>query len=309
MSTKSNTCFFKMISHFCIVSNYKQIKKAAEILGLQQTNLSHEIQELEKILDTTLIIKTNRGINLTEDGQALYEQAKILINNIEKIQDYFKVKNEKKSVTVRIPSAGIYALQDQIDTFKKIYPDVLCNFTIDELTEYGTLNDIDIYATYSHHIWNNTEPLLTGKQKFTFVCSKKYIEKNGVPKSLEEILYERHLCICPTHLKYDENYTKYCEMARYLDFKVSNFSLIISLIFTRDIIAVIPKYMAKVFPEFVCIDLSEWSLSLPNRILINKDTMHKKHVLDMAQRIVNLYKDVEKEGCFEDLKINNSIFE
>ena len=62
MSTKSNTCFFKMISHFCIVSNYKQIKKAAEILGLQQTNLSHEIQELEKILDTKLIIKTNNII-------------------------------------------------------------------------------------------------------------------------------------------------------------------------------------------------------------------------------------------------------
>ena len=72
MSTKSNTCFFKMISHFSIVSNHKQIKKAAEILGLQQTNLSHEIQELERILDTTWIVKTNRGINLTEDGQALY---------------------------------------------------------------------------------------------------------------------------------------------------------------------------------------------------------------------------------------------
>ena len=70
-----------------------------------------------------------------------------------------------------MPSAGIVALQDQITEFKRTYPDVLCNFVIHKIPEYGTLNDIDIYATYSHHVWNNTEVLFTGSQKFACVCS------------------------------------------------------------------------------------------------------------------------------------------
>lgn len=296
-----------MISHFCIVAHYGQIKKAAEILNLQQTNLSHEIQELEHYLNIQLIVKSNHGITLTDDGKLLLSKTKLCIDMLEEIQEAFKIKHEKKSVCIRMPSAGIVALQDQITDFKRSYPDVLCNFLIHEIPEYGPLNDIDIYATYSHHMWNNTEVLLTGSQKFTCVCSKSYLQKYGIPHSMDEMLSERHLCICPSHLKYDPNYIKYCEKAKHLDFKVSNFTVIISLVLSRDIIAVVPKYMTKIFPELVCLDIPNWSLSLPNKILVNKDTIGKEHVKGMAQAIINLYKTVEKSGCFENLKINEAL--
>jgi DNA-binding transcriptional LysR family regulator len=307
MSTKSNIYFFKMISHFSVVAYYGQIKKAAEILNLQQTNLSHEIQELENYLNTQLIVKSNRGIILTDEGKLLLSKTKLCIDTIEKIQEIFKIKHDKKSVCIRMPSAGIVALQNQITEFKKNYPEVLCNFIIHEIPEYSTLNDIDIYATYSHHIWNNTDVLLTGSQKFACVCSKSYLKKYGVPNSLYEMLLERHLCICPSHLKYDPNYVRNCEMAKHLDFKVSNFTVIISLVLSRDIIAVVPKYMTKIFPELVCLDIPDWSLSLPNKILVNKDTICKEHVKGMARCMLNLYKEVEKSSCFENLKINEAL--
>ena len=37
MSTKSNIYFFKMFSHFSVIAHYGQIKKAAEILNIQQS--------------------------------------------------------------------------------------------------------------------------------------------------------------------------------------------------------------------------------------------------------------------------------
>lgn len=307
MSTKSNIYFFKMISHFSVVAHYGQIKKAAEILNLQQTNLSHEIQELERYLNVKLIIKSNRGVVLTDNGKLLLSKTKLCINTLEETQEAFKIKHEKNSVCIRMPSAGIIALQNQITEFRKKYPDVLCNFIIHELPEYSTLKDIDIYATYSHHIWNNTEILLTGSQKFTCVCSKSYLKKYGIPQSIEEMLFERHICICPSHLQYDVNYVKYCEKAKHLDFKASNFTVVISLVLSRDIIAVVPKYMTKIFPELARLEIPNWSLSLPNKILINKDTIHKEHVKEMARCMVNLYKEVEKSDCFENLKINEAL--
>lgn len=307
MSTKSNIYFFKMISHFSVVAYYGQIKKAAEVLNLQQTNLSHEIQELENYLNVKLIVKSNRGITLTDNGRFLLSKAKVCIDTVEEAQQAFKIKHEKKSVCIRMPSAGLTALQRKIDDFKIKYPDVLCNFTITEIPEYGTLNDLDLYATYSQHTWNNTELLLSCSQKFACVCSKAYLKKYGHPQSLDEMLLERHLCICPSHLKYDENHIINCEQAKHLDFKVSNFTLIISLLLTRDIIAIIPKYMTKIFSDFVCLDIPNWSLSLPNKILINKDSMHKEHVKCMAQCMINLYKDVEKADCLENLQINESV--
>ena len=132
-----------MISHFSVVAYYGQIKKAAEILNLQQSNLSHELRELEAFLSTPLIIKSNRGIILTDDGKLLLSKTKCCIDAIKEIQETFKIKHEQKSVCIRMPSAGIVALQDQITEFKRCYPDVLCNFIIHEIPEYGTLNAID----------------------------------------------------------------------------------------------------------------------------------------------------------------------
>ena len=96
MSTKSNIYFFKMISHFSVVAHYGQIKKAAEILNLQQTNLSHEIQELERYLNVKLIIKSNRGVVLTDNGKLLLSKTKLCINTLEETQEAFKIKHEKK---------------------------------------------------------------------------------------------------------------------------------------------------------------------------------------------------------------------
>lgn len=102
MSTKSNIYFFKMVSHFSVVAHYGQIKKAAEILNIQQSNLSHEIQELEDYLNAQLIIKSNHGIILTDDGKLLLSKTKICIDTLEDIQEAFKIKHKKKSVCIRI---------------------------------------------------------------------------------------------------------------------------------------------------------------------------------------------------------------
>ncbi len=92
-------------------------------------------------------------------------------------------------------------------------------------------------------------------------------------------------------------------MAKHLDFKVSNFTVIMSLVLSRDVIAIVPKYMTKIFPELVCLNIPNWSLSLPNKILINKDSLHKEHVKGMAECMINLYKHVSSAGYFENLKV------
>lgn len=51
------------------INDYQSISLAAENLHISQPALSQAIKNLEKNLNLTLLNRTYRGVNLTEDGK------------------------------------------------------------------------------------------------------------------------------------------------------------------------------------------------------------------------------------------------
>ena len=58
---------------FYYVAQYQSFSKAAEILGNNQPNLSRCMNLLESELGCKLLVRTNRGVSLTPEGQRLFE--------------------------------------------------------------------------------------------------------------------------------------------------------------------------------------------------------------------------------------------
>lgn len=58
---------------FYTVAKSGNISRAAEELFISQPAISKSIKKLEETLDTTLFIRSSRGVTLTEEGQLLYE--------------------------------------------------------------------------------------------------------------------------------------------------------------------------------------------------------------------------------------------
>ena len=69
----------RVLRYFIAVANERNISKAAESLHLTQPTLSRQLKELEERLETTLFIRGNREIILTESGHYLLQKAKEIL--------------------------------------------------------------------------------------------------------------------------------------------------------------------------------------------------------------------------------------
>lgn len=101
------------------------ISKAAKVLHLSQPALSMQIQALEKELDSELLIRSTKGVQLTEAGEVLYDYAKTIISINENIQRDLKNINKNRQLHIGACTAvGEYALPCSLFLYKDKNPNI-----------------------------------------------------------------------------------------------------------------------------------------------------------------------------------------
>ena len=63
---------FEYYKIFYYVAKYHNFTKAVQALNNSQPNITRAMNCLEQQLNTTLFIRTNRGVQLTPEGERLY---------------------------------------------------------------------------------------------------------------------------------------------------------------------------------------------------------------------------------------------
>ena len=63
---------FEYYRIFYYVAKYRNFTKAARVLGNSQPNITRAMNCLEQQIHATLFIRTNRGVQLTSEGEELY---------------------------------------------------------------------------------------------------------------------------------------------------------------------------------------------------------------------------------------------
>ena len=120
------------LNTFYLAAKLKSISKVAEALHFTQPGISLQIQALEEELGETLLIRSNRGVELTEAGEVLFEYADTILSiqdNIRRDLKNIKTKNEKLSLGA-CRAIGEYALPCSIYIYKQDRPDVDINLKI-----------------------------------------------------------------------------------------------------------------------------------------------------------------------------------
>ena len=102
---------------------------AAEELYLSQPAISLQVRALERELDTVLFERHGPRINLTREGQELYEMARPLVESLETLNARFnrRMKGDLDSGEVVIAageSTIIYLLPRLVQHFRKRYPNI-----------------------------------------------------------------------------------------------------------------------------------------------------------------------------------------
>lgn len=118
---------FNMYRAFYAVAEFNSFSKAAKALSVTQPAISYLIKKLEDTMDTTLFIRSNKKVLLTEEGSKLKFYIEMAFNNI--ITGY-KVLKESKDVLSGEISIGIHSnigtffLPKYIKQFTNMNPDV-----------------------------------------------------------------------------------------------------------------------------------------------------------------------------------------
>ena len=105
---------------FYLTVKLKSITKAAEVLHFTQSGISLQIQSLEEELGETLLIRSNKGVELTEAGEVLFDYAGTILSIQDNIKrDFSNMRTKKKRLLLGACRAiGEYALPCSIYTYK-----------------------------------------------------------------------------------------------------------------------------------------------------------------------------------------------
>lgn len=115
----------KQLEAFVRVAEGGSFSKAAKALFLTQPTISAHIAALEKELNVRLFVRNTKEVSLSEDGKALYQYARQMIELEMKIKELFsaEAKKDVKCITIAASSIpGQYLLPGILAKFSEKYP-------------------------------------------------------------------------------------------------------------------------------------------------------------------------------------------
>lgn len=108
-----------LLKNFVYIVEMESFSKETQKMYITLTSVMKQINALEEHLHIKLVNRTHRGIKLTEQGQKIYDEDKILI---EKSDIFLNQIQEKTSSIIRIGSSFLNPAKEFIDLWHSILP-------------------------------------------------------------------------------------------------------------------------------------------------------------------------------------------
>ena len=118
---------FEYYKIFYYVARYHNFTKAAKVLGNSQPNVTRAMNCLEQQLGRILFVRTNRGVQLTRDGEQLYSYVEAAMSQLltaeDELADGENLTHGSIAIGVSETALNIYLL-DRLRAFHMAYPGI-----------------------------------------------------------------------------------------------------------------------------------------------------------------------------------------
>jgi DNA-binding transcriptional LysR family regulator len=117
------------LRYFVAVAEERHFTRAAERLGIKQPPLSLQIKQLEQELGTPLFRRLTRGVELTEPGTLLLDEARQILEQVERTKENVQNRARGETGHIRVGFVGTIYFHPRvpglIQTYRERYPGVL----------------------------------------------------------------------------------------------------------------------------------------------------------------------------------------
>ncbi|MFT5707524.1 MAG: LysR family transcriptional activator of dmlA [Oceanospirillaceae bacterium] len=176
---------------FILVVQHASFSKAANQLSITATKASKDIRHLEQSLQTTLLNRTTRSVNMTDSGVIFYNSALQILDIHQKMLDNMLSLKCNLSGELRISAPSLWGkivLTPIILAFKQLYPEVV-------LIAHYSNQLVDIKKENIHIAFRSTqlsdEPYIARfiqQDNYTLCASRGYLQQHSsinTPENLD----------------------------------------------------------------------------------------------------------------------------
>ncbi len=180
------------LTAFRAVVDTGSITAAAEQLAQTVSGISRALSRLEQKLDTTLLRRTTRRLELTEEGEAFLAHTRGILEAIDHAEEQMATRREQPAGRLRVNAASpfmLHVIVPLVPAFRERFPRIQLELDTDDLNidlierrtdiaiRIGALRDSTLHA----------RPL--GSHRLRVLASPAYIDAHGRPKRVEELAH------------------------------------------------------------------------------------------------------------------------
>lgn len=175
---------------FVAVVDGGSITAAADQLGQTVSGISRALARLERKLETTLLRRTTRRIELTEEGQGFLQRTRAILASIDDAEEHMAARRQQPAGRLRVNAATpfmLHAVVPLVPAFRAAYPQITLELNTDEMNidlleqrtdvaiRIGRLQDSTLHA----------RPLCTSRLRV--LASPGYLARMGKPKGVADL--------------------------------------------------------------------------------------------------------------------------
>ncbi|MEH6446301.1 MAG: LysR family transcriptional regulator [Oceanospirillaceae bacterium] len=183
---------------FILVVQHASFSKAANQLRITATKASKDIRHLEKSLQTTLLNRTTRSVNMTDAGVIFYNSSLQILEIHQKMLDSMQSLKCNLSGELRISAPSLWGkivLTPIILAFKQLYPEVV-------LIAHYSNQLVDIKKENIHIAFRSTllsdEPYIARfiqQDNYTLCASRDYLQQHSTINTPEHLDHHQFITL------------------------------------------------------------------------------------------------------------------
>ena len=179
---------------FYVVAETGNITKASEILNISQPAVTKQIKNLEGQLNTTLFIRTKKGVVLNECGKKIFLNVKQALTLLEETDSMIKEFTDLNTGTIKIGISTTLMrtyLLKYIEIFHNNYPNIIVDIYTDPTKELinklknGTIDLV--IGKFPHNLDRDLNYDELDKTKYIFIANKKYFNLENTKLSPQDL--------------------------------------------------------------------------------------------------------------------------
>ncbi|MEM9754878.1 MAG: LysR family transcriptional regulator [Pseudomonadota bacterium] len=175
---------------FHAVADAGSLTHAGDVLHLSQSAVSRQIRGLEDSLNTTLFHRHARGLILTEQGELLFDATRSITKRLDAAAARIRDSEEEAFGELRVTTTigfGSLWLAPRLPVLFDRYPDLKIDLMLEERLLDLPMREADVAIRLKEPSQADLIRLRLMSIHMRLYASPGYLDKNGVPESLDDM--------------------------------------------------------------------------------------------------------------------------